>query len=157
MITQSRNAIEDKLQELAEKIAIPNSMYEEAKNNYEAVGEWLAKETSILYKYSPQIYPQGSFALGTAINNMVKGEKRVAIIGKNRYEWALAHISNLLGGIVSVPLDKDLQYDELERSLIRSKADAVVFDAQLTEDITKIMDRILSSFPANIIYFTFFI
>ena len=67
MITQFRNAIEDKLQELAEKIAIPNSMYEEAKNSYEAVGGWLAKEASILYKYSPQIYPQGSFALATAI------------------------------------------------------------------------------------------
>ena len=28
-------------------------------------------------------------------------------------------MSNLLGGNVSVPLDKDLQYDELENSLIR--------------------------------------
>lgn len=67
MITTSKNAIEDKLKELVEKIAIPNSIYEEAKNSYIAVGEWLAKETSILHKYNPQIYPQGSFALGTAI------------------------------------------------------------------------------------------
>ena len=67
MITKPKNLIEEKLQELADKIAIPNSKYEEAKINYEAVGDWLAKETSLLYKYSPQIYPQGSFALGTAI------------------------------------------------------------------------------------------
>lgn len=77
--------------------------------------------------------------LGTALYEigLVKG-KRIAVIGKNRYEWALAHISNLLGGMVSVPLDKDLQYDELENSLIRSKADCIIFDEKLTEKIEKI-------------------
>ena len=78
--------------------------------------------------------------LGTAIYKLGLKGKRVAIIGKNRYEWALAHISNLLGGIVSVPLDKDLQYDELERSLIRSKADAIFFDEKLEESIKKIKE-----------------
>ena len=66
--------------------------------------------------------------------------KRVAIIGKNRYEWVLTHLANMLGGIVSIPLDKDLQYDELENSLIRSKADAIVFDEKLLgmiDDIKK--------------------
>lgn len=76
--------------------------------------------------------------LGTALYKMGLKGKRVAVIGKNRYEWALAHISNLLGGIISVPLDKDLQYDELERSLIRSKADCIIFDEKLEESITKI-------------------
>lgn len=76
--------------------------------------------------------------LGTALYDMNFKEKRIAIIGKNRYEWALAHLSNLLGGIVSVPLDKDLQYDELENSLIRSKADCIIFDEKLTDKITEI-------------------
>ena len=80
------------------------------------------------------------YKLGTAIYKLGLKGKRVAIIGKNRYEWALAHISNLLGGIVSVPLDKDLQYDELERSLIRSKADAIFFDEKLEESIKKIKE-----------------
>jgi long-chain acyl-CoA synthetase len=44
----------------------------------------------------------------------------------------------LLGGIVSVPLDKDLQYDELENSLIRSKVDAIIFDEKLEEKISEI-------------------
>lgn len=78
--------------------------------------------------------------LGTAFYEMNLKGKRVAVIGKNRYEWALAHITNLLGGIVSVPLDKDLQYDELESSLIRSKADAIIFDEKLKENISKIKD-----------------
>ena len=76
--------------------------------------------------------------LGSALYKLGLKGKRVAIIGKNRYEWALAHMANLLGGIVSVPLDKDLQFDELERSLIRSKADAIIFDEKLEESIKEI-------------------
>lgn len=79
--------------------------------------------------------------LGTALYDMNFKGKRIAVIGKNRYEWALAHLSNLLGGIVSVPLDKDLQYDELENSLIRSKADCIIFDEKLTDKITEIKNN----------------
>lgn len=76
--------------------------------------------------------------LGTTLYDMGLKGKRVAVIGKNRYEWAVSHLSNLLGGIVSIPLDKDLQYDELENSIIRSKADCIVFDEKLEEYINKI-------------------
>ncbi len=79
--------------------------------------------------------------LGTAFYSMKLIGKRIAVIGKNRYEWALAHLANLLGGIVSVPLDKDLQYDELEGSLIRSKANAIVFDEKLTDKVTQIKEN----------------
>jgi long-chain acyl-CoA synthetase len=61
-------------------------------------------------------------ALGSGLFKLGAKGKRVAVIGKNRYEWVLAHLANLLGGIVSIPLDKDLQYEELENSLIRSTA-----------------------------------
>ena len=79
--------------------------------------------------------------LGTALYSMGFKGKRVAIIGKNRYEWVLAHLANLLGGIVSVPLDKDLQYDELENSIIRSKADCIIFDEKLSDKITQIKNN----------------
>lgn len=78
---------------------------------------------------------------GTALYNKGLNQKRVAIIGKNRYEWVVSHLANLLGGIVSVPLDKDLQYDELENSIIRSKADCIIFDEKLTDKITKIKEE----------------
>lgn len=79
--------------------------------------------------------------LGTALYDMGLKGKRVAIIGKNRYEWVISHLANLLGGIVSVPLDKDLQYEELENSLIRSEADCVIFDEKLLEKITQIKEN----------------
>lgn len=67
-------------------------------------------------------------SFGTNIYDLGLENERIAILGENRYEWAVAYLSNLLGGIVSVPLDKDLQIMELEESLIRSKVKAIVFD-----------------------------
>lgn len=78
--------------------------------------------------------------LGTAFYSMKFIGKRIAIIGKNSYEWVITHLANLLGGMVSVPLDKDLQYEELENSLIRSKADCIVFDEKLTDKVTQIKE-----------------
>lgn len=80
-------------------------------------------------------------SLGTKLYEMGLKNKRIAVVGRNRYEWVLAHLSNLLGGIISVPLDKDLPIDELESSLIRSKADAVFFDEKYIEKIEEIKAR----------------
>ena len=80
-------------------------------------------------------------ALGTKLYSIGLKNKRIAILGRNRYEWALGHLTSLLGGIISVPLDKDLQVDELENSLIRSKADAIYFDEKYIEKIEEIKSR----------------
>ena len=80
-------------------------------------------------------------ALGTKIYDMGYKGKRIAVIGRNRYEWILANFANLLGDIVTVPLDKDLQVDELENSLIRSKADAIVFDEKYIVNIEEVKNR----------------
>ena len=80
-------------------------------------------------------------SLGTKFFDLGYKDKRIAIVGRNRYEWVISHLANLLGGIVSVPLDKELQIDELESSLKRSKADVVVFDEKYIENIEEIKKR----------------
>lgn len=79
--------------------------------------------------------------LGTKFFDLGFKGKRIAIVGRNRYEWAISHLANLLGGIVSVPLDKELQVDELESCLLRSKADVVVFDEKYIDNIEEIKKR----------------
>ena len=79
---------------------------------------------------------------GASLYSMkIKAESRVAVIGRNRYEWMVAHIANLMGGMVSVPLDKDLQIGELEDSLKRSKATTIVFDDKYLDIIKQIKER----------------
>ena len=80
-------------------------------------------------------------ALGTKFYDLGYQNKRVAIVGRNSYEWVMTHLANLLGGIVSIPLDKELQVDELESCIIRSKADVVVFDEKYIENIEEIKNR----------------
>ena len=77
-------------------------------------------------------------AFGTSLYKLGLKGKRIAIVGRNRYEWTVAHISNLFGGIVSVPIDKELQLNELEDSLIRAKVDAIVFDEKYEENVATI-------------------
>ncbi len=80
-------------------------------------------------------------AFGTKLYEMGFKNKRIAVVGRNRYEWVVAHLANVLGGIVSVPLDKELQVDELESCLVRSKADVVVFDEKYIDNIKEIEKR----------------
>lgn len=54
------------LLDLARELDVAPSVYRDAQDRYDAVGAWLGDESSALAGYNPQIYPQGSFALGTA-------------------------------------------------------------------------------------------
>ncbi len=55
------------LSDLIEELDVPPSKYEDANNRYESVGQWLNSDGSDLAQYTPTIYAQGSFALGTAV------------------------------------------------------------------------------------------
>ena len=77
-------------------------------------------------------------AFGTALIHLGLENKRIAIIGKNRYEWAIAFVSTLCGVGITVPLDKGLPEQEIALSLERSKADAVVFEDEYSEIIKNI-------------------
>ena len=67
-------------------------------------------------------------ALGTALIDIGLENKRIAIIGKNRYEWAASFVSILCGVGITVPLDKGLPEQEIISSIERAKADAIIFE-----------------------------
>jgi long-chain acyl-CoA synthetase len=66
-------------------------------------------------------------ALGTALINMGLKEARIAIIGENRYEWAVSYLSVVNGVGIAVPLDKHLPVNEVEALIIRSRAEAIFY------------------------------
>lgn len=66
--------------------------------------------------------------LGTALLNLGLANKRIIVIAPNRYEWCVSYLAITTGNMVVVPLDKSLPKQELIDSVIRSKADAVIFD-----------------------------
>ena len=60
---------------LAEALDISESRYKQAEERYQAVGKWLGRDGSILAPYDPEIYPQGSFRLGTVIKPISDNEE----------------------------------------------------------------------------------
>ncbi len=51
----------------ADILDISESNFEKARDRYNNIGEWLKRPESKLLKYNPEIYPQGSFRLGTVV------------------------------------------------------------------------------------------
>jgi hypothetical protein len=68
MIKQTqRQQLSTLLKHAAVALDIPETLYLAAVENYEEVGAWLAAEDSPLRSAFPEIYPQGSFRLGTIV------------------------------------------------------------------------------------------
>lgn len=55
------------IEELAEAVAVPPAAYERAEKRYLDLGDWFDSDRAESSDFSPHIYPQGSFRLGTAI------------------------------------------------------------------------------------------
>lgn len=68
------NELESRLQEAVSHLEVPPSKYADAQTSYAAVGDWLNADGSSLAAYEPEIYPQGSFALGTAVRPRGSGQ-----------------------------------------------------------------------------------
>ncbi|GAA4444181.1 nucleotidyltransferase [Novipirellula rosea] len=62
-----KEQLDDLLRAIADDLDIPDHLYEDAVLKYTDVGEWLAQEDSELAQYEPDIFPQGSFRLGTMV------------------------------------------------------------------------------------------
>jgi hypothetical protein len=67
MIINDKCQFNTLLAKAAAALDIPDHIYEDATLKYEDVGEWLSAEDSALREFSPEIYVQGSFRLGTVI------------------------------------------------------------------------------------------
>lgn len=84
-------------------------------------------------------------SLGTALLGMGLSGQHIAVLGENRYEWAIAHTAITNGVGVSVPLDKLLPSNEVESLLLRGEAKAYIFSPKFyaeTLDISSRNDKI---------------
>ena len=76
--------------------------------------------------------------LGTALISLGLKDKRIAVIGENRYEWELAYLSVVCGTGIVVPLDKSLPENELEELIERSEVEAIFYSKKYQEVVERI-------------------
>ena len=83
-------------------------------------------------------------ALGTAMIKANLKDKKVAVIGKNSYQWSVAYLASVIIGVV-VPLDKELHIDDIINSLNIAECEAIFADEkyikQLQENFEKINNK----------------
>ena len=72
-------------------------------------------------------------AFGTKLLEMGLENKKIAVIGNNRYEWCESYLAVTTSNMVIVPLDKALPSNEIKSLIERSKADAVIYENKYNE------------------------
>lgn len=78
-------------------------------------------------------------AFGTALLSMKFKDKKIAVMGENRYEWAVTYMAVVNGVGVIVPFDKELPKEELEYLIKTSEVSCIVYSSKY-EHIFKDMD-----------------
>ena len=79
--------------------------------------------------------------LGTRLIDLGLKNKRIAVIGENRYEWEIAYLSIVCGTGIVVPLDKSLPQNELEKVIERSGVEAIFYSEKYTNILKTIVGR----------------
>ncbi len=79
--------------------------------------------------------------LGTALTSLGLLGGNIAVIGENRYEWALSYLAAANGVGVVIPLDRMLPAAEIESMLVRGEVDALFYSGAFEEDIRVLSGR----------------
>lgn len=79
--------------------------------------------------------------LGTRLIDLGLKNKRIAVIGENRYEWEIAYLAIVCGTGIVVPLDKSLPQNELEKVIERSGVEAIFYSEKYTDSLKTIVGR----------------
>lgn len=80
--------------------------------------------------------------LATYLNSLGFEGKKVAVIGKNSYEWALTYLAVCCGVGVILPIDKELKSHEVQNILDISEVAAVVY----APEVKKTLDECTGDF-----------
>lgn len=73
-------------------------------------------------------------ALGTSLISKGLLNKRICVIGKNSYKWAISYLAASIVGVV-VPIDKELHSDDIINFMNISNSSAILGDSKNLKDI----------------------
>lgn len=96
-----------------------------------------SKESEIVEKTYNE-FGQDIKKLGTALLDLGLEGKNISVISDNRYEWCVTYLATTTSNMTIVPLDKALPENEIESLILRSKAEAVIFEEKYEEIFLRI-------------------
>jgi hypothetical protein len=75
MTTPLTKQAQDYLEALADELEISETRYRDAEKSYKSLGAWFCRPESSIQQFSPAVYVQGSFGLGTVIKPLTDEEE----------------------------------------------------------------------------------
>ena len=80
-------------------------------------------------------------AFSTELLNKGLENKKIVLIGNNRYEWCISYLAVTSGNMIIVPLDKALPDNEIENLVTRSEAEVAIFDKKYIDVMKKLKNE----------------
>ncbi len=111
----------------------------------------LKNKNGEIYSVSYDEFKKDIVNLGTFLISKNLLGKRIAVIGKNSYSWAVSYLAASIVGIV-VPLDKELHCDDIINFLNISESSCILGDFKNIQEFSKSADNIQNS-DLNIVLF----
>lgn len=82
------------------------------------------------------------YALGTALIKLGLKDKKIAIIGENRYEWEISYLAVVCGVGTVVPIDKELTDVEIRTLLDAANADALIYSPKIKKKYPELFETL---------------
>ncbi len=120
----------------------------------------LKDENGTIYTVTYEQFKKDIVSLGTILLKKGFKNKRICVIGKNSYKWAVSYLAASIVGIV-VPIDKELLYDDVINFMNISEAICILGDKKILDNISQHLtslekkDTLFISFESsdNYLYF----
>ena len=80
-------------------------------------------------------------ALGTYFIKKGYQDKKIAVIGENRYEWAVTYLATVCGVGTIVPMDKEIPENEIQYILDFAEVDGVVFSEKVRKNNPDVFEK----------------
>lgn len=110
----------------------------------------LKDKKGVIYNKTYEEFYQDVKALGTYLIEKGYLEKRIAVIGKNSYNWSISYLAASIVGVV-VPIDKELHADDIINFMNVSETECILGDSKNLKSILEQKDK-LNYKETNFIY-----
>lgn len=107
----------------------------------ERVAFKLKDENGFIYEKTYENLKKDVTALGTSLIEHGLLNKRIAVIGKNSYKWAISYLAASIVGVV-VPIDKELHPDDVINFLNVSDAKCILGDSKNIKQILENKEKL---------------
>lgn len=120
---------------------LKDMLYKSVEKFGERIAFKLKNYADKIYKVSYSKFKEDVVSLGTKLIDLGLAQKKIAVIGKNSYEWAVSYMAACILGVV-VPIDKELYSKDVVNFLNISEASCVLGDDKSINSILELKSKI---------------